>query len=148
MVFTGLGLICRGVVEGRIHLILQQRDIGWLRDVERTWTLGSQGLSTDMNSFIWRTGSHMDDRTRCASSTEPKCSDRSRNSAIPRCSHAIVRAGLAGKQGSQPRPRCRRMLRAGRDGNTRINDTRSCRGRDEEDGSKRRRRGRDKSREL
>ena len=52
-------LFVRGrVVEDRIHLILQHRDARWLLGVKRPRTLGSQGLSADVDRFIWRRRCH------------------------------------------------------------------------------------------
>lgn len=64
-------LISRGVVEHGVHLILQHRDIGGLRDVQRTGALGSQGLASKLKTFIWGTGRHVDRGGGRNSSTKP-----------------------------------------------------------------------------
>jgi hypothetical protein len=62
-------LVSRGIVEHRVHLILQHWDIGRLRDVYWARALGSQGLATEVKSLIWGVWRHVDQGRRINSST-------------------------------------------------------------------------------
>jgi hypothetical protein len=62
-------LVSRGIVEHRVHLILQHWDIGRLRDVYWAGALGSQGLATEVKSLIWGVWRHVDQGRRIYSST-------------------------------------------------------------------------------
>jgi hypothetical protein len=62
-------LVSRGIVEHRVHLILQHWDIGRLRDVYWAGALGSQGLATEVKSLIWGVWRHVDQGGRINSST-------------------------------------------------------------------------------
>jgi hypothetical protein len=62
-------LVSRGIVEHRVHLILQHWDIGRLRDVYWAGALGSQGLATEVKSLIWEVWRHVDQGRRINSST-------------------------------------------------------------------------------
>lgn len=78
--------VSRGVVEHGVHLILQYRDIGRFRDVDRARALGSQRLATKVKSLIGGFWRHVDQVGRVDSSTNKQGSRGGRSrGASPGC---------------------------------------------------------------
>ena len=61
-------IVGRGIVEDGVHLILEDGDAGWLRDVQWTGAFRSQSLAAEVKRFI-RTGRHVDRADQVESST-------------------------------------------------------------------------------
>lgn len=76
VLFILRSFISRSIVEDGVHLILQDRDVGWLRDMQRARALRSQRLSAEVKSFIGGTGRHVDREEEVVSSTTADGADR------------------------------------------------------------------------